>query len=235
MGDLCPATQGKRYQAFLTHMVTYSGAQAFSQSGEEVAWEVNLIRKWNKGSKGVSFVYRSVHFVLSLERIMAFRWRDYVKAEGRDWTDNFNLTKNENPIQHGDEEQIIPCALVFCQVWGFQTLPSHFMPLCFWCALCWDGCLCACDGRIFLITHLFQNQDKYMETSCHSNNVHAAYTAEFDSETGSLYSWGLKLINPHRKKSWCAMRCLLQNKTWHPNSKEQLWQVLIEKSEDYSK
>lgn len=107
------------------------------------------------------------------------------------------------------------------------------MPLCFWCVLGWDGCLCACDGRIFLITHLFQNQDKYMETSCHGNNVHAAHTAEFDSETGSLYSWGLKLINPHRKKSWCAMRCLLQNRTWHPNSKEQLWQVLNEKSRDY--
>ena len=48
----------------------------------------------------------------------------------------------------------------------------------------------------FLITNLSQNQDKYTETSCHCDNVH---TAELDSETGSLYSWGLKLINPRRK------------------------------------
>lgn len=38
---------------------------------------------------------------------MAFRWGDYVKVEGRDWTDNFNLSKNGNPIQQGEEEQII--------------------------------------------------------------------------------------------------------------------------------
>ena len=36
--------------------------------------------------------------------------------------------------------------------------------------------------------------DKQTETSCQCSNVH---TAEFDSNTGSLYSWGLKLINPH--------------------------------------
>lgn len=39
---------------------------------------------------------------------MAFRWGDYVKVEESDWTDNFNLTKDENPIQRGAEEQIIP-------------------------------------------------------------------------------------------------------------------------------
>lgn len=62
---------------------------------------------------------------------MAFRWGDYVKVEGSDWTDNFNLAKNVNPIQRREEEQIIPCSSVFCQVWEFQTSPSHFMPLCF--------------------------------------------------------------------------------------------------------
>lgn len=51
----------------------------------------------------------------------------------------------------------------------------------------------------FPITHLSQNQDKYMETSCHCDNIRTAYTAELDSETGSLYSWGIKLINPNRK------------------------------------
>ncbi len=143
-----------------------------------------------------SFAYRSVHFALPLERIMAFRWGDYVKVEGSDWKDNFNLAKNGNPIQRGEEEQIIPCSSVLCQVWGFQTFPSHFMLLCFWCALCGDRFLSARDAGIFLITHLSQNQDKYMETSCHCDNVH---TAVLDSETGSLYSWGLKLINPRRK------------------------------------
>lgn len=62
---------------------------------------------------------------------MAFRWGDYVKVEGNDWTDNFNLAKNGNPIQRGKEEQIIPRFAVLCQVWGFQTFPSHFMPPCF--------------------------------------------------------------------------------------------------------
>ncbi len=66
------------------------------------------------------------------------------------------------------------------------------MPLCFWCVLRGAPLLCACDARIFLITHLSQNQGKYMETSCHCSDVHAA---ELDSESGSLYSWGLKLIN----------------------------------------
>lgn len=65
---------------------------------------------------------------------MTFRWRDYVKVEGSDWTDSFNLAPNENPIQRGDEEQIIPSSLVLCQVLGFLTFPSHFMPLCFSCA-----------------------------------------------------------------------------------------------------
>lgn len=35
-------------------------------------------------------------------------WGDYVKGEGNDRTDNFNLAKNGNPIQRGKEEQIIP-------------------------------------------------------------------------------------------------------------------------------
>lgn len=90
---------------------------------------------------------------------------------------------------------------VLRQVWGFQTFPSHFMPLCFWCVLCGDRFLCGRDARIFLITHLSQNQDKNMETSCHCDNVH---TAELDSETGSLYSRGLKLINPCRKSTVCS-------------------------------
>lgn len=87
---------------------------------------------------------------------------------------------------------------VLCQVWGFQTFPSHFMPLCFWCVLCGDRFLSArvTPGFFFLITRLSLNQDEYMETPCHCDNVH---TAELDSETGSLYSWGLKLINPRRK------------------------------------
>lgn len=48
-----------------------------------------------------------------------------------------------------------------------------------------DGFLCACHARIFLITRLSRNQDKYMETSCHCDNLH---TAELDSATASLSS-----------------------------------------------
>lgn len=155
MGDLCSATQGKRYQVFSTHPAALAGSRAdmdisahtFSQPGEEAAWEVNPIysettdqkvscttphpcRFLSRPDVCASFAHRSVHFALPLERIMAFRWGDYVEVEGSDWTDNFNLAKNGNPIQR-EEEQIIPCSSVLCQVWGFQIFPSHFMPLCF--------------------------------------------------------------------------------------------------------
>lgn len=62
MGDLCSATQGKRYQVSLTHtwlqtlaftQPRTSRTHTWSQPGEEVAREVNPIRKWNNGSKGV--------------------------------------------------------------------------------------------------------------------------------------------------------------------------------------
>lgn len=60
---------------------------------------------------------------------MAFRWGDYVKVEGSDWMDNFNLAKNGNPIQRGKEEQIIHHSSALCQVWRFQIFSSHFEPL----------------------------------------------------------------------------------------------------------
>lgn len=87
---------------------------------------------------------------------MAFRWGDYIKVEGSDWTDNFNPAKNGNPFQRGKEEQIIHHSSVLCQVWAFQTFSSHFVPVCVWCVLHGDHFLCVCDGRIFLITHLSQ-------------------------------------------------------------------------------
>lgn len=43
MGDLCSATQGKRYQVPSTHMAAYSGTHTLPQPGEEVACEVNPI------------------------------------------------------------------------------------------------------------------------------------------------------------------------------------------------
>lgn len=167
IGDLCPAMQGERYQVFPTHTAAYSGTHAHSRSqvrrllgkrtrsvskikDQKVSCTTPHPRRPLSGPDVcASFAHRSAHLVLPLEQIMAFRWGDYVKVEESDWTDNFNLTKDENPIQRGAEEQIIPCCLVLCQVWRFPTFLSHFMPLCFWCALYWDGCLCTCDGRIF--------------------------------------------------------------------------------------
>lgn len=61
---------------------------------------------------------------------MAVRWYDYVKVEGNDWMEEFNPTKNENPIQRG-YEQIVPFFLVHCEVRGFQTFPSYLNPQCF--------------------------------------------------------------------------------------------------------
>lgn len=149
-----------------------------------------------------TFAYRSAHFVLPLEQIMTFRWRDYVKVEGSDWTDSFNLAPNENPIQRGDEEQIIPSSLVLCQVLGFLTFPSHFMPLCFSCAPYWDGGLCTCGDRIFQLPICLRIRTSIWRPLV-TDNVHTAHTAELDSAAGSLYSWGLKLINPNRKIMLC--------------------------------
>lgn len=145
-------------------------------------------RSLNQPDICASFAYRSVHVALPPAWIMAFRWGDYVKVEGCDWMDNFNLAKNGNPIQRGKEEQIILHSSVLCQVWRFLIFPFHFMPLVPYVCLHRDHFLCVSDGRSFLITHLSKHQDKYMETSRHCDNVH---TAETDIETGSLYSWCL--------------------------------------------
>lgn len=79
-------------------------------------------------------------------------------TEGSDGTDSFNRGPDENPIQRGDEEQIIlPQSSPPCQVSGFLTFPLHFMPLCFWCASAHG------DG-VFPITHSPANGTSGAET-----------------------------------------------------------------------
>lgn len=104
---------------------THMHAHTHILTGEEVAWEVNPIREWNNGSKGVLHNTSSAPFPKPTWRLcliciqirsccitsganygVQMGW--YVKVEWSDWMDNFNLAKNGNPIQQGKEERITP-------------------------------------------------------------------------------------------------------------------------------
>lgn len=172
MGDLCSATQGKRYQVSSPHTASNSGlhagrdvntyalARTHILTGEEVAWEVNPIRKWNNGSKGVLHNTSSAPFPKPTWRVcliciqirsccitsganygVQMGW--YVKVEWSDWMDNFNLAKNGNPIQQGKEERITPpyptSFSVFSQVWGFSDISFLFHASLFLMSSAWSS------------------------------------------------------------------------------------------------
>lgn len=112
MGDLCSATQGKRYQVSSPHTASNSGLHAgrdvnthalarartfsqvrrllgkWTQSASEITDQKvscttpHLRRSLSRPDVCASFAYRSVHVALPLERIMVFRWGDTSRLNG---------------------------------------------------------------------------------------------------------------------------------------------------------
>lgn len=155
---------------------THTHTHTPSQLGEEVAWEVNLIRKWNNGSKGVLHntssvafpkptwhlrliciqirsccITSSVNYGIQMERLRQGwrKWLDRQLQPSQKWKSNSARKRRRNdPPLHSPLSSLGVSDIFF----PFRASP---------CTRRGDHFLCTCDGRIFLITHLSQNQDEY--------------------------------------------------------------------------
>lgn len=151
-----PKTQEREKTDFLWwgwDLCSTSQALAHAQAWRETNSQVRrLLRKWtwsaseSNGSKGVQNNTSSAPFFKPTWRPGLIciqissccitsgvnyggQMEGYVKAEGRDWTDNFNWAKNGNPIQDGKEGWLLPFSVL--KLWSPGKFPPSFLPPCF--------------------------------------------------------------------------------------------------------